>query len=161
MLLKILYSVRGDAFALLWEFGLKFQKYVNNRQKKKIFMIVTCADLVLSKKALTQEKVDFYSRKSLWNHFLVMRIYSKNAYKSSVSAAYQGLKRFFRQMGLIMLSVAKHAHNFFWLELDPFFNKTARAIIKASPVRGMSKVVSHLSIYFFYSHQTRSMQHVY
>ena len=120
-----------------------------------------CADLVLSKKALTQEKVDFYSRKSLWNHFLVMRIYSKNAYKSSVSAAYQGLKRFFRQMGLIMLSIAKHAHNFSWLELDPFFNKTARAIIKASPVRGMSKVVSHLSIYFFYSHQTRSMQHVY
>ena len=130
-------------------------------KKKKIFMIVTCADLVLSKKALTQEKVDFYSRKSLWNHFLVMRIYSKNAYKSSVSAAYQGLKRFFRQMGLIMLSIAKHAHNFSWLELDPFFNKTARAIIKASPVRGMSKVVSHLSIYFFYSHQTRSMQHVY
>ena len=130
-------------------------------KKKKIFMIVTCADLVLSKKTLTQEKVDFYSRKSLWNNFLVMRIYSKNAYKSSVSAVNQRLKRFFRHMGVIMLSIAKHAHNFFWLELDPFFNKTARTIIKASPVRGMLKVVSHLSIYFFYSHQTRSMQHVY
>ena len=50
MLLKIRYGVRGDAFALLWKFGLNISKYDKNRQKKMIFMILTCADLVQSKK---------------------------------------------------------------------------------------------------------------
>ena len=56
MLLKTLYSVWGDTFALLWEFGWIFQKYDNNRQKKLIFIILTWRNIIFYNADLAQSK---------------------------------------------------------------------------------------------------------
>ena len=50
MVLKILYGVRDNRFALLWEFGGECsQNLTTTRQKKLVFIILTCADLVQPK----------------------------------------------------------------------------------------------------------------
>ena len=61
MLLKIVYGVRGDALAVFVRIWVEYSKNMIITEKKMIFMILTCLDLVQSKKTLTSDlKLEFF-----------------------------------------------------------------------------------------------------